>query len=171
VAGNEIRLAEGLPAGGLTFPGNWLTILFASEYIYLQIYSLANNWIKEGSKGRGETVFEDSLENLNEQITKTIQLKPQLSKHLLSLPVYLDFLQMTELIRKTGGGYRLVDPFLEFWLKSCLRVQESSALSAKEKLSAFRSATQDLLKTMRSQLGKEIEENHFRKKQKELRKG
>lgn len=71
-----------------------------------------------------------------------------------SLPVYLDFLQMTEFIRKIDGGYRLIDPYLEFWLKSCLRVQESSALSAKEKLSAFRSATQDLLKTMRSQLGK-----------------
>jgi hypothetical protein len=71
-----------------------------------------------------------------------------------SLPVYLDFLQMTELIQKTDRGYRLVDPFMEFWLKSCLRAQESSALSAKEKLSAFRSATQDLLKTIRSQLGK-----------------
>lgn len=71
-----------------------------------------------------------------------------------SLPVYLDFLQMTELIRKTDEGYQLTDPFLEFWLRACLRVQESSALSAKEKLSAFRSATQDLLNAIRSQLGK-----------------
>ena len=71
-----------------------------------------------------------------------------------SLPVYLDFLQLTELIRKTDGGYQLTDPFLEFWLRACLRVQESSALNASEKLSAFRSATQDLLSALRSQLGK-----------------
>jgi AAA+ ATPase superfamily predicted ATPase len=71
-----------------------------------------------------------------------------------SLPVYLDFLQLTELIRKTDEGYQLTDPFLEFWLRACLRVQESSALNASEKLSAFRSATQDLLSALRSQLGK-----------------
>jgi AAA+ ATPase superfamily predicted ATPase len=71
-----------------------------------------------------------------------------------SLPVYLDFLQMTELIKKMNGEYQLTDPFLEFWLRACLRVQESSVLSVKEKLSAFRSATQDLLSTIRSQLGK-----------------
>ncbi len=71
-----------------------------------------------------------------------------------SLPVYLDFLQLTELIRKTDEGYQLTDPFLEFWLRACLRVQESSSLSAKEKLSAFRSATEDLLSALRSQLGK-----------------
>ena len=71
-----------------------------------------------------------------------------------SLPVYLDFLQMTELIRKTDEGYQLTDPFLEFWLRACLRVQESSALSSKEKLSAFRSATQELLSALRTQLGK-----------------
>jgi AAA+ ATPase superfamily predicted ATPase len=67
-----------------------------------------------------------------------------------SLPVYLDFLQLTELIRKTDGGYQLTDPFLEFWLRACLRVQESSALSAQEKLSAFKSATQELLSALRS---------------------
>ena len=81
-----------------------------------------------------------------------------------SLPVYLDFLQMTESIRKTDEGYQLTDPFLEFWLRACLRVQESSVLNASEKLSAFRSlisirfATQskpqDLLSALRSQLGK-----------------
>lgn len=71
-----------------------------------------------------------------------------------SLPVYLDFLQMTELIRKGDGGYRLTDPFLEYWLRVCLRVQDSSVLSAKEKLSAFRSATRDYLNALRSQLGR-----------------
>jgi AAA+ ATPase superfamily predicted ATPase len=71
-----------------------------------------------------------------------------------SLPVYLVFLQMTEFIRKIDGGYRLVDPFLEFWLNSCLRVQQLSTLSAKEKLSAFHSAVQALLESMRSRLGK-----------------
>ncbi len=74
-----------------------------------------------------------------------------------SLPVYLDFLQLTELIRKTDNGYHLTDPFLEFWLKACLRVQESSVLPAKEKLSAFRAATEDLLKAIRSRLGKALE--------------
>ncbi len=71
-----------------------------------------------------------------------------------SLPVYLDFLQMAELIRKGEGGYRLTDPFLEYWLRACLRVQDSSVLSAREKLSAFRSATQDYLDALRSQLGR-----------------
>jgi AAA+ ATPase superfamily predicted ATPase len=71
-----------------------------------------------------------------------------------SLPVYLDFLQMTELIRKTDEGYRLTDPFLEFWLRACLRVQASSVLSAKEKLSAFRNVTEDLFNAIRTQLGR-----------------
>ncbi len=67
-----------------------------------------------------------------------------------SLPVYLDFLQMTGLILKLDKRYRLADPFLEFWLRACLRVQEASALSAKEKLSAFHAVTQDLLNAIRS---------------------
>ena len=71
-----------------------------------------------------------------------------------SLPVYLDFLQMTELTRKTPEGYRLTDPFLEFWLRACLRVQESAALPAQEKLSTFQAAVRDLLNGIRSQLGK-----------------
>jgi hypothetical protein len=71
-----------------------------------------------------------------------------------SLPVYLDFLQMTELIRKIDNGYQLTDPFLEFWLKACLRLQESTALSTKEKLSAFHKSVQGVLSVTRSQLGK-----------------
>lgn len=71
-----------------------------------------------------------------------------------SLPVYLDFLQMTELIRKVANGYQLMDPFLEFWLKACLRVQDSTSLSTKEKLSAFHKSAQDVLSAIRSQLGK-----------------
>ncbi len=71
-----------------------------------------------------------------------------------SLPVYLDFLRMTELLCKTAEGYRLTEPFLEFWLRACLRVQDSMALTPKEKLDAFHNSTRTLLDAVRSQLGR-----------------
>jgi AAA+ ATPase superfamily predicted ATPase len=71
-----------------------------------------------------------------------------------SLPTYMDFLQLTELVKKTEAGYQLTQPYMDFWLRACYRVQESSALGGEEKLNAFRSMAQALLQSLKTQLGK-----------------
>lgn len=71
-----------------------------------------------------------------------------------SLPTYMDFLQLAELVEKTESGYQLTQPYLDFWLRACYRVQESSALESAEKLNAFREMALNSLQSLKTQLGK-----------------
>lgn len=71
-----------------------------------------------------------------------------------SLPAYMDFLILASLVKKVKGCYQLTQPYMDFWLRACYRIQESTTMESAEKLDAFRSMAQTLLQSLKTQLGK-----------------
>lgn len=114
--------------------------------------------------------FEDSFEKILEkrkmgrylQILKAISLGKKtatlitnyLNMPLTSIPKYLDFLIRTELISREEKGYKIKDKILEFWLKACYRIQESSILDIKQKLDYFEKQVHSLISSFKQELGK-----------------
>ncbi len=96
------------------------------------------------------------------QILKAISLGKHRTRDICSfvslpmstIPPYIDFLIFMELISRKRGGYYLMDPVLDFWLRSCHRVQESSLLSLQEKLDYFEGKIHELFSSIKSELGR-----------------
>lgn len=96
------------------------------------------------------------------QILKAISLGRHRAKDICSfvsiplstIPPYLDFLIFIELISRSKEGYYIRDPTLDFWLRSCHRVQESSILDVQEKLNYFEEKIHELFRLIKSELGK-----------------
>ncbi|MCK4491126.1 MAG: ATP-binding protein [Candidatus Altiarchaeales archaeon] len=96
------------------------------------------------------------------QILKAISLGKHRTKDICSfvslpmstIPSYMDFLIFTELILRRKDGYHIKDPVLDFWLRSCHRVQESSLLDMGDKLDYFEGKVHELFSSIKSELGK-----------------
>jgi len=96
------------------------------------------------------------------QILKAISLGKKRTRdisYFTSLPMstispYLDTLLFMELIKRDKKGYQIMDPAMDFWLRSCQRVQESSSMDMKRKLDYFEEKVHQSFASITSELGK-----------------
>ena len=119
-----------------------------------QLYIYLKETLEEMFRKRNMSRYFQILKAMSLGNHRTKDICSFVSLPMSTIPSYIDVLIFTELILRKEDGYYIKDPVLDFWLRSCHRVQESSLLDMKEKLDYFEEKIHELFSSIKSELGK-----------------